>query len=339
MTEAVAIRDYEDADEPGVLQLLTATLGAGPTGGRTTEFWHWKHIFNPFGRSPMLVAEDGGRIVGLRAFMRWEFHAGGGVIRAARAVDTATHPDYQGRGLFSRMTSLALDRLREDTQLIFNTPNDKSLPGYLKLGWQKVGAVPIRVRVRRPFAFIRGMARRRSGPWPADRPPVAAEEAHAALKDHASISALIERREPTGHDRLATPLSAGFLAWRYGMAPGLDYKIVMEREGERLRGIAIFRVRSRGGSWESTVAELLVEKGDVTLARSLLGRTLREAAVGHAACHFPPGSMEDRAARRSGFVTVPGGMTLVVKPLVPDLDLDPTNLRSWALRLGDLEVF
>ena len=77
----------------------------------------------------MLVAEADGRIVGLRAFMRWEFAAGDRRFRAVRAVDTATHPDYQGQGIFSRLTLEALDALRDQADFVFNTPNEKSLPG------------------------------------------------------------------------------------------------------------------------------------------------------------------------------------------------------------------
>ena len=76
----------------------TPALGGGPAGSRPAEFFRWKHLENPFGRSFMLVAEADGRIVGLRAFMRWEFVAGDGAFRAVRAVDTATHPDYPGAG-------------------------------------------------------------------------------------------------------------------------------------------------------------------------------------------------------------------------------------------------
>ena len=93
------------------------------------------HPVDPFGRSFMLVAETDGRIVGLRAFMRWEFVAGDRRFRAVRAVDTATHPDHQGKGIFSRLTLEALDSLRDQADFIFNTPNEKSLPGYLKMGW------------------------------------------------------------------------------------------------------------------------------------------------------------------------------------------------------------
>jgi len=94
-----------------VLDLLGLTLGVGPAGRRPAEFFRWKHLENPFGPSLMLVAEADGRLVGLRAFMRWRFAAGDRQLRAVRAVDTATHPDYQGMGVFSRLTRAALDAL------------------------------------------------------------------------------------------------------------------------------------------------------------------------------------------------------------------------------------
>jgi hypothetical protein len=74
---AVSIRSYSDGDETGVLHLLNAALGVGPAGERSAGFFRWKHLNNPFGRSFMLVAEADDRIVGLRAFMRWEFVSAG----------------------------------------------------------------------------------------------------------------------------------------------------------------------------------------------------------------------------------------------------------------------
>ena len=129
-----SIRPYDEADEDEVIGLLTAALGGGPAGERPAEFFRWKHQENPFGRSFGLVAEADDRIVGLRAFMRWEFVAGDRRFKAVRAVDTATHPDYQGRGIFSQLTLEALDALRHEADFVFNTPNEKSLPGYLKMG-------------------------------------------------------------------------------------------------------------------------------------------------------------------------------------------------------------
>src|SRR4051812_40512985 len=110
----VALRLATTADFPAILALGQRTLG-WLGDAPEAEFFRWKHERNPFGPSPLWVAEDDGRIVGLRAFMRWELCTDRGEIRrAVRAVDTTTDPEYQGRGIFSALTLHALDAVRAE---------------------------------------------------------------------------------------------------------------------------------------------------------------------------------------------------------------------------------
>jgi GNAT superfamily N-acetyltransferase len=329
----VDVRPYRDADEQAVLRLLNDALGGGPAGTRPAEFFRWKHLENPFGRSFMLVAEADGRIVGLRAFMRWEFLAGDQRFRAVRAVDTATHPEHQGKGIFSRLTLEALDSLRDQADFVFNTPNEKSLPGYLKMGWSVVGRVPIRIRVRRPIRFA---TRARSWRSPGDlgQVPVCGAAHASELLDERIDSLLGEGERPPG---IATPRDGTYLRWRYGSAPLLDYRALTTEDRGNVEGLSLFRVRPRGTLMEATVAETIVR------GRRAAGKLLRgvcaSARIDHVACSSPKGSSPDVAARRLGAVRAPGGMTLVVNPLGHELDPDPLDLRSWALTMGDLEVF
>ena len=103
-------------DRPAIIELCRQALG-WKAGEPNEAFFEWKHDENPFGPSPTWVAEDeGGTLVGLRTFLRWRFRRfDGTTINAVRAVDTATHPDWQGRGIFSRLTLGALDDLRDDS--------------------------------------------------------------------------------------------------------------------------------------------------------------------------------------------------------------------------------
>jgi predicted N-acetyltransferase YhbS len=323
------IDDYRGEDEPAVLELLTAALGAGPTGSRSSAFFRWKHEDNPFGRSFMLVARDGERVIGLRAFMRWEFRIGGRRVGAVRAVDTATHPEYHGRGVFSRLTRAALDVLPEEVALVFNTPNDASRPGYLKMGWRPVGRIPVWVRVRRPIRFVRSVrALRREEPPVGPPPEVSATSAAQAL-ERATPPPAAEDPE-----RLVTARTTEYMRWRYAAAP-FDYRVVEDGHG----GMAVFRVRSRGPLWEATVAEVLLAEGGRAAARRLLGRVARAAGVDHVTCSFPARWIAARGARLAGFVPAPSGPWFVVRPLRRDLGIDPTTLRAWGLTLGDLEVF
>ena len=149
MADPVVVRPFEDADLAGVLDLLRSSLGESAVLERTPELFAWKHLDNPFGRSLLLVAEDEARpdrpIVGLRAFMRWELVTpGGDRVRCVRAVDTATHPEYQRRGIFRRLTLSAVEQAEADgVDMVFNTPNPKSGAGYLSMGWQEVGPIGV----------------------------------------------------------------------------------------------------------------------------------------------------------------------------------------------------
>lgn len=334
---ALATRAYRDGDEGEVLALLRTALGPGPTGERSPAFFRWKHLANPFGRSFMLVAGAEGRIVGLRAFLRWRFELDGREVRAVRAVDTATHPDHQGRGIFRRLTLEALEALRGEADLVFNTPNAKSLPGYLSMGWRVVGRVPVSVRVRRPLRLAHGALGRGRPEVPAPPPEVAAPLAPDALAGIGDGSALGPPDASGG--RLVTPRTLGYLRWRYGEAPGLGYRAVVEGDPEAPEGLAVFRVRPRGSLWEATVAEVLVRPGDRSTATRLLRRVARTARVDHLTCSFPGGSTELRAARRAGFLPAPTGITLVALPLREELREVASDLSRWALTLGDLEVF
>jgi GNAT superfamily N-acetyltransferase len=333
---AYDVRPYRREDEPRVLALLQDALGSGPVGERTPPFFRWKHEESPFGPSHMLVAEVGDRIGGLRAFMRWRFAAGGREIRAVTAVDTATHPDFQGLGIFSKLTRTALEQLRGDADLVFNTPNERSLPGYLKMGWEVVGRVPVRVRVRRPVRVGRNVRSLRASEPPRRPPPVASAEPVAAALEDDGLPALLDGGEDP---RMATPRDLAYLRWRYACPPGLAYHAVRVRRGGGLVGLGVFRVRPRGALWEATVAEVITGTGDVTAARQVLRGIAGSVAVDHLTCHFPVGSAAARASRTSGYLPAPGGVTFVVNPLRDDLRPDPRALDSWALTLGDVEVF
>lgn len=332
-----AVRAYEDRDRSQVLDLLEASLAGGPTGRRTAAYFTWKHERNPFGRSVALVADLDGSIIGFRTMMRWRFRTCGHTVAAVRPVDTATHPEHQGKGVFKQLTLATLEGLEGGTDLVFNTPNAASRPGYLTMGWQPVGTVPIQLRVARPLRFLRGVRSATRGA-PAGRPvPSRLPPARDVLADYGAVGALLAATAPD-RQRLTTDRSVAYLRWRYAEAPGLDYRAIpLTRSGE-LAGLALGRLRHRGRLIELTLTELLVRDGDAATARDLLRAAARSGAD-HVATHLSPGGLLAGAGLRAGYVTVPGqGIALVSRPLTP-ICPDPLALSSWAFSLGDLELF
>ena len=120
-------------DVPEIVALLRTSL----SDNHTTENFMWKHYDNPFGKSYGLLARDKDKIVGARMFMFWEFRKANRVLRAIRPVDTITHPEYRGKGIFKKLTLQGLEDCKGEYDFVFNTPNTNSFPGYIKMGWNK----------------------------------------------------------------------------------------------------------------------------------------------------------------------------------------------------------
>ncbi len=317
------------ADEIGaIVELARAALGWDPADPNEA-FFRWKHLENPAGISPMWVAVDRGRLVGVRVFLRWRFRtARGGYAQAVRAVDTATHPDAQGRGIFSQLTTTALGELRDQgVEFVFNTPNDQSRPGYLKLGWQVVGRVPVVVRPR-GLRSLAVMARARVPAAKWSLPTPAGQPASRVLDQGEAVATLLDRLASARPDGgLTTDRTIEHLRWRYRF-PSLHYRAVVAPGGPS-HGLAIFRLRRRGGAREAPVCELLAPDADTR--RGLLAQV---AAATGADYLIAAG----RVGRHDRMLAMPGqGPILTWRGVAPDA-VAP-ELAGWHLTLGDVELF
>lgn len=320
----VTIRRMQAADEEQVLGLIEAALGRQPDP-RNAAFFAWKHRENAFGVSPAWVAVDGDQVVGLRTLMRWEFDSPDGPARAVRAVDTATHPDHQGRGIFSALTLRAIDELRDEgVDFVFNTPNDKSRPGYLKMGWREVGRLPTGLRPASVVALPRIVAARvPSELW--STPSAAGLAVAEALGDESAVTELLDAvPQPAGVVTRRTP---AYLRWRYGFGP-LEYR-VLHGGASIADGVLLFRLRRRGAASELVVGDVLLPDPSATAVRRLLREALHATGADYA--------LGLRTAPASGLLPLPRqGPMLTWRALASE---SMPNLSQWRLSLGDIELF
>jgi GNAT superfamily N-acetyltransferase len=198
-----------EKDIPEVLSLYRLVLGDAE-GIRSEAFWRWKHLQNPFGPSPLLLAREGEKIIGMRAFLRWRFCYEGKPFLAYRAVDTATHPEHRGKGIFSKLTLAMIDQLKDgEPSLIFNTPNAHSKAGYLKMGWKEFGNTKLIVRIN-PLNMIANLLRVR-------------HDASSNAWDEEALNAVLPEWVKRYSAFVNTDYSMDYLTWRYQSMPTFSY--------------------------------------------------------------------------------------------------------------------
>lgn len=310
------IRKANSSDFPSIINLLKISLGESLLP-KSEELWNWKHQENPFGASPILVAEEKALILGVRVFLRWEFRQGRKLIKACRAVDTAIHPDYQGKGIFKDLTLSLIEELKEEgVKLIYNTPNSKSLPGYLSMGWEKWGKLPLKMY----FNLSLGKKKNQS-----------------PQSDWFSITDLIGNIEndSSNSGRIQTNLVTGYLSWRYITCPLFPYHFVSDGETYLL----IYRVKDGKIGKELRIVDFftlsgfgLSEKKQLNIRLKAIQKNERVKFTSFSGLQF-----QDDFPIEMGLLPVMSiGPEVTLRKVTTSDDL---LKRPWAWSLGDLEVF
>jgi len=195
------VRIPNPEDKSAIIDLLQLSLGEAKLK-KSKEIWNFKHEENPFGVSPVLVAEESDTLIGVRAFMQWRWQLENEILVSYRAVDTATHPDYQGRGIFKTLTLKALDYIHEKGDcFVFNTPNEQSRPGYLKMGWQEVGKINVAL-VCSFFYFYKLLFH-------------SFKNKQKATENQINVLCELHNKILQAKKVIFTPKSANYLKWRY----------------------------------------------------------------------------------------------------------------------------
>ena len=311
------IRKAESQDLPGILKVLKKSLGE-TSSQKTEAVWNYKHVNNPFGKSLVLVACIDGQIVGVRAFMNWQWKFGEETYSAFRAVDTATDPDHQGKGIFKRLTLKALEiGQKEGVNFVFNTPNDQSKPGYLKMGWKEVEKIRLTLLPCNPINFFK-----KSQFEPSISQNCSESEFSSLLEEYHSSLAI--------HQKLFTPKDENFLNWRYEQNALQSYRVVKSNN----LYLAAY-LKDRGKFKELRISEMIysLPEGE-SEARKVISQLSTESAA-----NFVAYANDDFSKTFS--ISGHFGPVLTLKDLNLNNDQSSSflNLSNWSYSLGDLELF
>lgn len=314
------IREANVSDIPEIISVLKSSLGEDDLA-LSPEIWTYKHIENPLGKSLVLLAVEKERIAGVRAFMKWKWQMGNEIFSALRAVDTATHPEFQGMGIFKKLTLEAVDlSTKNRDNFVFNTPNNNSRPGYLKMGWKKAGNIKVGIK-----------------------PSWKSFYNFHQIEPNYTISKKVSETEfnllcdvwnlsLSANKKLFTPKSVNYLNWRYESNPLQNYEVYANKD----MYIAGY-VKQQKKIKELRIVECIT--GDYNSNKKDIKKIITgwEKKFGVQITTFS-GEME--ALSKINFNSHIGPILTVRElNLSPEYQGEITNIENWAYSLGDLELF
>jgi hypothetical protein len=251
--------------------------------------------------------------------MRWKWKNQNTEYATIRAVDTATHPDFQGKGIFSKLTLSALEELKTDINFVYNTPNEKSMPGYLKMGWIEQGRMPVKIRVN-PLEYKK-------------------QKIHRDPVDWNSVNFSIFAHQQT--TQLQTIYSPEYLQWRYVDNPVVEYDYLTDGHSF----LVIFRYKPHRSGIELRITDVFILKEKFSLeARRDLSQQLQSKSKPVFLITVSARQLTAMNSLVPGFGLFP---SLNQGPIVTlrNLNLESESfqqikrINEWAFSLGDMELF
>ena len=354
----VTIRNARLDDKEGILRLLERAFGF-PTD---PDKWDWLYQRNQASSTYYCcIAESGGEIVAHYATIPVRFWHAGKEVPGLYSLDTATDPDFQGRGLFRTLAEKLYASAAHERNILTIFPNLQSAPGfYRKLACVELTPFPVLVR---PLGNLRPVvaARQRA------LVPVAAVMDALALAGRA-LPWLVKQRGRLGGAQVVRVASFGpwadalwddlkpllgtcrvrdasYLQWRYCESPH-TYTILALDRGDGPVGFAVVGVRPWKGGATADLLELMVRPDDRAGASLLVAEALLLAARSGAVVLRTWASTRHphrKAFRRALFGPLPARLKADYSYGVRILDetgVVPNELLhtdDWYISIGDVE--
>jgi predicted N-acetyltransferase YhbS len=133
------VREAVPEDDPQIADLFDGVFGFRPSASHID----WKFRQNPDAIPLTVVAECENTIVGQYALWSTRLRLGREVVIGAQSLDTMTHPDFRGQGMFVALATECMElAFQRGVEALYGFPNDNSYPGFVRrLDWDHTGDV------------------------------------------------------------------------------------------------------------------------------------------------------------------------------------------------------
>jgi GNAT superfamily N-acetyltransferase len=113
----------------------------------TVDYLTWQYLKNPHGRAIGIDAFEEDQLVAHYCIIPRNYIHNERLYRSALSVNTATHPEHQGKGLFTKLAEMTYENASQaGIQFIVGVANQYSVNGFIKkLGFSNFGQIHMNI--------------------------------------------------------------------------------------------------------------------------------------------------------------------------------------------------
>lgn len=317
------IRPYTPGDERHILELFKLAFGRE----LGVEVWKWRFIDNPSdpGRTFIHLMWDGPVLAGHYAVSPVRMNIAGEIRLTALSMTTMTHPDYAGRGIFTKLAESVYDDLqRAGYYMVWGFPNHNSHYGFVKrLAWADVYQQPML----------------RLLPETLRRPTALSTRVHVMEQFDDDVDQLLKTALLA--DKVWVVRSHEYLNWRYVAEPTRKYTVLGLKDEGQLKGYAVIKLYPNGTQLEGDIVDILAVH-DEAVYDELVSHSLQllfDKGVAAVNMWFNTHHPLHPLLERWGFRLAAPVIWLGARPFVENGAAPVLDYRNWYITMGDSDVF
>jgi hypothetical protein len=355
MEGKVKIEGFNEA--PPIAKLVELGKTYYDSGEIISELYlNWQYNDNPFGKPFFSLAIDNEKIVGQYIVIPIQYRHKGNIITGTLSLNTLTHPEYQGMGLFTKMAENTYEICRKHkVSFTVGFPNPLSFGGFIKkLNFKELGYCDLNIKILRPLHFVFNQLKKRKEKHGGDF----SIDLFLQSPSNSQVSLLLPTDREL-YDELWEGISSNsqyfsvnktweFILWRYFDIPNRKYYAVKIMNENKITSLCIFRVEKVLGTNTAVVMDFLIKDGHENDARKLLKllkNDLRKNKVNLVVIISPVQRKIQKILSKEFFFKVP--RRFLPQP-IPYIFLDHNfdsimdgvdNFSNWEVCFGDYDIF
>jgi hypothetical protein len=293
------IRSYRPDDEEKIVELLKLVFNGWPHFDlpcSPLDHWKWKFMSNPIEMNTIVIAESRGRIIGCDHGLYNKIKIGKKVVPSRQGVDSAVHPDFRGKGIYTNMDKLKMSLIQQANTSFdyFASSNPIIIKVDLTTGAKPFPrAVSNLVRIRDVDLFVKEATIRNDSKKHFIRYAVHTAKILNKVKklgvrpvysnSRIFISDVDQFDERVNHlwDAVKEKFffiaerKSGYLNWRYRDPRGGVYTVKQAVQDDEMRGYIVLRINSWEGSREGFIVDILTLQNRLDCFEALISEGLR----------------------------------------------------------------
>jgi GNAT superfamily N-acetyltransferase len=282
---------------------------------RDFEFEHfeWFYLNYPYSHNRVYIAEEKstGRIGSAITMLPFRYRIGNGIEDVSLATGGATHPDFRGHGLFTKISRMLVEQeIKLGIRCGLGFPNAAALPLHIKAKWH----VPLELVFLEKRGFSRGGSAK-----PIERFDERYNELYEEASQFFDFLSLKDHK---------------ILNWRYRQRPDVQYDC-FETGRSRLEGFVVLKKFESQGIRKAHIVDFLALNEE---AADTLISAAEDFSEGSDLLNLlmPPGSPYEGMFLNRGFKLTKERAPLIFKRF--GITEPPRFSRPWIV-LGDNDVY